>query len=78
MADLEYLSNCQLISIAFPTIPKFGDLPRDFSHEILFAGEDIHKKIVQSKIELKNTGLGQNKKYFGWEDGPIFFGEVKF
>jgi hypothetical protein len=37
---------------------------RDFSHEILFAGEDIHKKIVQSKVELKITGLGQNQKYF--------------
>jgi hypothetical protein len=36
----------------------------------LFAGEDIRKKIVQSKVELKNTGLGQNKKKLG--------GEVKF
>jgi hypothetical protein len=37
------------------------ELDRDFSHEILFAGEDIRKKIVQSKVELKYTGLGQNK-----------------
>jgi hypothetical protein len=37
-----------------------------------FAGEDLHKKIVPSKVELKNTGLGQNKKSFGgsW---PNFF-----
>jgi hypothetical protein len=41
------------------------ELDRDFSHEILFAGEDIRKKIVQSKVELKYTGLGQNKNILG-------------
>jgi hypothetical protein len=49
--------------------------PRDFSHEILFAREDIHKKIVRSKLELKNTGYGQNKKYFGGEVSPILRGK---
>jgi hypothetical protein len=49
---------------------------RDFSHETLFAGEDIHKKIVRSKVELKNTGLGQNKKYFGGEENPAFPGKL--
>jgi hypothetical protein len=48
---------------------------RDFSHEILFAGEDIHKKIVQSKVELKNTGLWQNKKYFGGKMAQFCGGE---
>jgi hypothetical protein len=33
---------------------------------------------VWSKDKLKNTGLGQNQKYFGGEDGPIFWGEDKF
>ncbi len=53
---------------------------RDFPQEILFAGEDIWKQITRSKVELKNTGLGQNKKYFGGEDDPIFFwgGKINF
>jgi hypothetical protein len=47
---------------------------RDFSHEILFAGEDIQKKIVLSKVELINTGLGQNKKIFLGGRWPNFGG----
>jgi hypothetical protein len=35
-------------------------------------GKIFIKKIVLSKVELKNTGLRQNKKYFGGEVGPIF------
>ncbi len=47
---------------------------RDFSHQFLFAGEDIRKQIVQSKVKLKNTGLRQNKKIF-WGGSKILRGE---
>jgi hypothetical protein len=42
-------------------------------------GKTFIKKIVQSNVKLKNTGLGQNKKYFGGGVRPIWGGgEVKF
>jgi hypothetical protein len=40
-------------------------------------GKTFIKKMVRSKVELKNTGLGQNNKYFGGEVGPIFLGGSK-
>jgi hypothetical protein len=49
---------------------------RDFSHEFLFAGKTFEKK-MQSKVKLKNTGLRQNKKYFGGKMAQ-FWEEVQF
>jgi hypothetical protein len=36
-----------------PTYTVHDPYIRDFSHEILFAGENIHTKIVQLKVGVK-------------------------